>query len=92
MPMNNETIRPDYVENYLTLINWMMKNHRDTSHLLVHDDTVNRNIDELPHAVAADMLAKNVNPVELAMLKPANLTRSVVRTVFTSPLLKSCIA
>ena len=43
MPMNNETIRPDYVENYLTLINWMMKNHRDTSHLLVHDDTVNRN-------------------------------------------------
>lgn len=66
MPMNNETIRPDYVENYLTLINWMMKNHRDTSHLLVHDDTVNRNIDELPHAVAADMLAKNVNPVELA--------------------------
>lgn len=66
MPMNNESIRPDYVENYLTLINWMMKNHRDTSHLLVHDDTVNRNIDELPHAVAADMLAKNVNPVELA--------------------------
>lgn len=66
MPMNNETIRPDYVENYLTLINWMMKNHRDTSHLLVHDDTVNRNIDKLPHAVAADMLAKNVNPVELA--------------------------
>ena len=66
MPMNNEIIRPDYVENYLTLINWMMKNHRDTSHLLVHDDTVNRNIDELPHAVAADMLAKNVNPVELA--------------------------
>lgn len=66
MPMNNESIRPAYVENYLTLINWMMKNHRDTSHLLVHDDTVNRNIDELPHAVAADMLAKNVNPVELA--------------------------
>lgn len=66
MPKNIASIRPDYVENYLTLIDWMMKNHRDTSHLLVHDDTFNRNIDKLPHAVAVDMLAKNVNPVELA--------------------------
>lgn len=66
MSKNIVSIRPAYVENYLTLIDWMMKNHRDTSHLLVHDDTNNRNYDELPHAVAADMLAQNVNPVELA--------------------------